>query len=181
MIRLEHFEQRDFSQLIKWIDTETLLQHWSGNLFSFPLTNESLEWYVEDTNEPGVSDAFVYKAIDTETGETVGHISLGGLSYKNRSARINRVLVGNTGLRRTGICQQMIQAVLKIGFEELKLHRISLGVYDNNIPAIKCYEKSGFKQEGHNRDILRFNGEWWSMIEMSILEEEWEESKMYDV
>ncbi|MEO7523759.1 MAG: GNAT family protein [Ferruginibacter sp.] len=173
MIRLERFEEKDFSQLIEWIDTEILLQHWSGNLFTFPLTNKSMKWYIEDTNEPGISDAFVYKAVDAETGVTVGHISLGGFSYKNRSARINRVLVGNTNHRKAGICRQMIHAVLRIGFEEFKLHRISLGVYDSNIPAIKCYEKSGFKIEGTNRDILKFNNEWWSMIEMSMLENEW--------
>lgn len=173
MIRLVHFGETDFDLLIKWIDTETLLQHWSGNLFNFPLTHKSLQWYIEDTNKIEISDAFVYKAIDTETGETVGHISLGGISYKNRSARINRVLVGNTNQRGAGICRQMIKAALTIGFEELKLHRISLGVYDNNPAAIKCYEKSGFKIEGHNRDILKFKGEWWSMIEMSMLEGEW--------
>jgi RimJ/RimL family protein N-acetyltransferase len=176
MIILTAFEKSDFDQLIKWIDTEKLLTHWSGSLFRFPLTEKSLEWYIEDTNIIGDSEAFVYKAVDTETGETVGHISLGGISYKNRSGRISRVLVGNTAQRGKGICRDMLKAVLRIGFDELKLHRISLGVYDNNTSAIKCYEKSGFKLEGINRDILKYEDEWWSMLEMSILEEEWEKA-----
>ncbi len=168
MIRLEKFGREDFNQLIEWIDTEALLLHWAGNLFRYPLTRESLAWYIEDTNEPG-ADAFVYKAVDTATGESVGHISLGGLSYKNRAARISRVFVAQTG---KGICRKMVMAVLKIGFEELKLHRVSLGVYDDNPAAVKCYERCGFKIEGTNREILRHNNEWWSMIEMGILEEE---------
>lgn len=175
MIRLEKFEKQDFKQLMEWISTETLLKHWAGDLFSFPLTEKSLDWYIEDTNEPGISDAFVYKAVDEFTGVPVGHISLGGLSYKNRSARISRVFVDGKNHRGKGVCQQMVKAVLKIGFETLNLHRISLGVYQGNPGALKCYEKSGFKIEGVNRDIMRYNDEWWSIIEMGILENEWKD------
>ncbi len=173
MIRLEQFTKEDFKKLIDWIDTETLLTHWSGSLFRFPLNEDSLAWYIEDTNDLKNSEAFVYKAVDTDTGETVGHISLGGISVKNLSARVSRVLVGNNLHRKAGICQQMVKAVLKIGFDELHLHRISLGVYTNNPAAIRCYERCGFITEGVNRDILKHKGEWWSMIEMSMLEEEW--------
>ncbi len=173
MIILKSFDRNDFHQLIDWIKDEELLMNWSGSLFSYPLTVESLEWYIDDTNVPQVSDAFIYKAVDTETGVTVGHISLGGLSWKNRSARISRVLVGNTDEHRKGICQEMTKAVLKIGFEELGLHKISLGVYENNKAALQCYQKSGFSIEGVSRDILWFNGGFLSMIEMGILESEW--------
>jgi RimJ/RimL family protein N-acetyltransferase len=173
MIILEPFERRDFQQLINWIDTEELLTKWSGSLFSFPLTVESLEWYIEDTNVVNESDAFVYKAIETDTGNVVGHISLGGLSWKNRSARISRVLVGDLSEHQKGICQQMTKVVLKIGFEELGLHRIGLGIYENNKAALNCYLKCGFNIEGVSRDILWFKDEFLSMIEMAVLEAEW--------
>ena len=172
MIKLESFGPNDFQQLMDWIDTQELLIKWSGSLFTFPLTTESLNWYIKKTNVPNESDAFVYKAVDTETGEVVGHISLGGLSWKNRSSRISRVLVGNT-VQQKGFCQQMTKAVLKIGFEELGLHRIALGVYENNKSAINCYLKSGFNIEGVSRDILWYNNEFLSMVEMGILEDEW--------
>ncbi len=173
MIRLEPFGKEDFQQLIDWIDTEELLIKWSGTLFSFPLTLSSMEWYIKNTNVAKESDAFVYKAIDVETGIVVGHISLGGLSWKNRSARISRVLVGNSSEMRRGICQEMTKAVLKTGFDELGLHRISLGVYQNNEGALQCYQKCGFKIEGVSRDILWFKESYLSMIEMAILEDEW--------
>jgi len=174
MIRLEKFGPNDFKQLIEWISDEELLTNWSGALFSFPLTAESLEWYISDTNIAGSSDAFVYKVVDAETAVTVGHISIGGISWKNRSARISRVFIGN-GERNKGYCHQMVTAALKIGFEELQLHRIGLGLYDNNTAALKCYEKSGLKMEGISRDILWYKDKWWSMIEMGMLEDEWRE------
>lgn len=173
MIRLEYFDHNDFDQLIKWISSEELLINWAGSLFNFPLTRTSMEWYLSDTNDPEKSDALVYKVIEEETGETVGHISLGGISRKNRSARISRVLIGNEKSKGKGYCKQMIKAILKIGFEDLKLHRISLGVYDFNLSALKCYQSSGFVIEGTMRDVLLYKEKWWSLIEMGILENEW--------
>lgn len=172
MIKLEPFVQSDFQQLIDWVNSEELLIQWSGSLFSFPLTMDSLEWYIRDTNVVNESDAFVYKAVDIETGKMVGHISLGGLSWKNRSSRISRVLVSPDAGGK-GICQQMTKAVLKIGFEELGLHRIGLGVYENNKAALNCYLKSGLNIEGVSRDILWYNNEYLSMVEMAILDHEW--------
>ena len=174
MIRLEYFDRSDFKQLISWINNEELLMNWSGNMFRFPLSEESLEWYIEDTNVLPTSEAYIYKAVD-ENDRVVGHISLGGISEKNRSARISRVLVGNSEERGKGVCYEMVKAVLKIGFTELGLHRIALGAYDTNKAAIRCYEKAGLKIEGIHRDVLFYKDTYWSMIEMAMLDNEWKE------
>ncbi len=176
MIRLDYFTPSDFQQLIDWLDNEQLLKEWSGSLFSFPLTEQSLSWYLEGANDPSNPDAFIYKAVDTETGEAVGHISLGSFSETHKAARITRVLVGNTAVRGRGYCQGMIKAILRIGFEELGLHRISLGVYDFNEPAIRCYEKAGMKKEGVLRDVVRYQDGYWSLVEMAMLEDEWQQA-----
>lgn len=173
MVKLEYFTREDFDLLIRWISDDRVLQKWTGSMFSFPLTHEKLEWYIKDTNDINSSDVFNYKAVDTDSGKTVGHISLGSISRKNRSARISRVLVGDTCERGKGYCSAMIQAVLRIGFEDLDLHRIALGVYATNHSAIRCYERCGFVKEGINRDVLKYGNEYWSMLEMSILEDEW--------
>ncbi len=172
MIRLEYFGSDDIHQLMEWIQDEETLMNWSGALFSFPLTQDSMEWYIEDVNDISSSEAFIYKAIEETTGEVVGHISLGGISKKNKAGRISRVLVAPQSQGK-GYCSQMVKAVLKIAFEDLHLHRICLGVYDFNKAAIRCYEKAGMVIEGTNRDCLLFKGNWWSLVEMSMLEAEW--------
>lgn len=172
MVRLEQFEPEDFQQLIDWIDSEAVMTSWSGNLFRYPLTERSLKWYIKDTNVFKKSAAYVYKVTD-EDNNAIGHISLGSISWTNRSARVTRVLLGNNGQRGKGCCRQMVEAVLKIAFEDLNMHRVSLGVYSENIAAIKCYEKSGFIVEGIHRDVLRYKERWWSMIEMAVLRPDW--------
>ncbi|GAA4380472.1 GNAT family protein [Hymenobacter koreensis] len=173
MIKLEPFTPADFPQLIDWINDERLMKEWSGSLFSFPLTKDALSWYIEGANDLKDPDVFVYKAVDSKTGGVIGHISLGSISQRDRSGRITRVLVGEACERGRGYCTGMIRALLRIGFEDLKLHRISLGVYDFNKAAIKCYLKAGFKQEGVLRDVVRHGEDYWSLVEMGILEDEW--------
>ena len=171
MITLEPFTPADFAQLIAWVNNEQLLHEWSGSLFSFPLTPSALDWYLEGANDFANPEVFIYKAVESETGQTVGHISLGGISEHNRSGRISRVLVGQGKGR--GYCAAMVRALLRIGFEELRLHRIDLGVYDFNHAAIRCYQKAGFQIDGVLRDVARHGDYYWSLVEMSILEDEW--------
>jgi RimJ/RimL family protein N-acetyltransferase len=171
MIKLEPFTPADFDQLIAWVDTERLLYEWSGSLFAFPLTPSALAWYLEGANDFANPEVFIYKAVESETGRAVGHISLGGISEQNRSGRISRVLVAEGKGR--GYCAAMMRALLQIGFEQLHLHRIDLGVYDFNHAAIRCYKRCGLQVDGVLRDVVRHDDEYWSLTEMSILEHEW--------
>ncbi|GGE20258.1 hypothetical protein GCM10011571_22770 [Marinithermofilum abyssi] len=62
---------------------------------------------------------------------------------------------------------------MEVGFNELQLHRIDLRVFDFNRGAMKCYEKCGFKKEGVLRDARKSRNGYWSLYQMSILEDEW--------
>ncbi|OBZ12132.1 aminoglycoside adenylyltransferase [Bacillus sp. FJAT-27264] len=170
MVELQHFERSDFNQLIKWIDSPEFLLQWGGRVFDFPLNAAQLEKYIEYANSDN-SETLVYKVIDA--GNVIGHISLGEIDRKHNSARVGKVLVGEKIARGKGIGVQMIKEILRIAFDELHLHRVSLGVFDFNVSAISCYEKAGFIKEGLLRDSRKNGAEYWSLWEMSILENEW--------
>ncbi|WP_026898042.1 GNAT family N-acetyltransferase [Daejeonella oryzae] len=173
MIRLEYFTPEDFPLLIEWIDSEELLTNWAGSQFKFPLSTEKLQHYLKKSNDFEHSGTLIYKAVDVASGKNVGHISLSVIDRENRSARITRVLVGNTGERGRGLGTEIIKSMLKMGFEDLNLHRMSLGVYDFNEAGIKCYKNCGFSIDGVLRDIKRRPDSFWSIVEMSILEDEY--------
>jgi RimJ/RimL family protein N-acetyltransferase len=178
MIKLEYFTPDDYQLLIDWISDEHLLMNWAGSHFRFPLTPDKLDWYIRDANDFKDSGTLIYKAIDMSSGKTIGHISLTAVNRENRSARITRVLVGDTSERGKGWGEKITRALMKIGFEDLKLHRMSLGVYDVNASGLKCYKKCGFRVDGVLRDISRHGDTYWSLTEMSILEDEWREVQM---
>ncbi|PEW69868.1 GNAT family N-acetyltransferase [Bacillus thuringiensis] len=167
MIKLESFKKSDFKQLINWINSEEFLIQWSGNAFTFPLDEQQLEKYIESAN------TLAFKVVDEETSDVIGHISLGQIDNINKSARIGKVLVGNTKMRGRSIGKHMMKAVLHIAFDELNLHRVTLGVYDFNTSAISCYEKIGFVKEGLLRESKRVGETYWNLWEMSMLEYEW--------
>ncbi|WP_112182565.1 GNAT family N-acetyltransferase [Paraliobacillus zengyii] len=175
MIRLEYFTEDDFEQLIEWNNgtSPAFLLQWAGPTFIFPLSKSQLSTYLEDSNQQDATK-LVYKVIDVQSGRTIGHISLGNIDYRNKSARIGKVLVGDTSMRGKGTGELMIKAIVKIGFEDLHLHRLSLGVFDFNIGAINCYKKAGFLIDGLLRDYRKMNDQYWSLYEMSILETEWQ-------
>ncbi len=176
MIELKYFERCDFKQLINWVDSPEFLLQWGGPGFNYPLNDIQLEKYIENANHEN-SETMVYKVFDHATGQAIGHISLSRIDRKNSSARIGKVLVGDKKTRGKGIGQKMIKEILKIAFNELHLHRVSLGVFDFNVSAISCYEKAGFVKEGLHRDSRKIGSEYWSLWEMSILENEWLEMK----
>ncbi|KAA0761792.1 GNAT family N-acetyltransferase [Bacillus sp. SH5-2] len=167
VIKLEPFKRSDFEQLINWIHSEEFLIQWSGNAFTYPLNEEQLHKYIESTN------TLAFKVIDEETSDVIGHISLGQIDNINKSARIGKVLIGDKRMRGRSIGKHMMKAVLHVAFEELKLHRVTLGVYDFNTTAILCYEKIGFVKEGLLRESEKVGDTYWNLWEMSMLEYEW--------
>ncbi|MEN1936181.1 GNAT family protein [Paenibacillus sp. 102] len=172
MIELKYFERSDFKQLIDWIDSEKFLLQWGGPVFSYPLQEKQLEKYIENANDEN-ANTFVYKVIDKETRKVIGHISLGKIDRVNKSARIGKVLVGDTSMRGKSVGKKMMEEVLKVAFEQLDLYRVSLGVFDFNASAIVCYERVGFAKERLLKDARKIGDEYWNLWEMRILKHEW--------
>ncbi len=70
-----------------------------------------------------------------------------------------------------------MQVLLRYAFDELNLHRVSLGVFEYNTRAIRAYEKAGFVVEGRGPQELHRDGRRWDMIFMGILREEWQRAR----
>ena len=175
MIRLEYMTRDDFVKVLDWNKNTTpeFLLQWAGPMFEYPLTEEQLGTYFSRGVNEQESDTFVYKIVEAEINQCVGMIELGKIDRRNKSGRVGRFLIGEQDFRGRGIGQLVLQTIIGIGFEEFGLHRISLGVFDFNQPAIRCYEKVGFVKEGLLRDSRKVGYCYWSLYEMSILEEEW--------
>ena len=163
MIRLEQFDKSDFDRLINWIDSEESMIQFSGPIFNYPITHEQLDKYVKANNR------LVYKAINTETNEIVGHAELNKIDDKNKYARICRILIGDKQNRNKGFGKAIIMELIRIGFHDLEIHRLDLGVFDFNHQAIKCYKDCGFEIEGLLKDTTKMGDEYWSVYNMSII------------
>lgn len=99
----------------------------------------------------------------------VGLIELFNISWKNARAEMSIML--HKDLRNKGYGSKAIHKLLVIGFKQLHLNRIYLRVLEDNIKAIKAYEKVGFITEGVLRQESIRAGKKKSQIIMSILSE----------
>lgn len=173
MIHLDKFTNSDFERFISWIDNESFMYQFAGPIFTFPLTISQLENYVSDINRK------VFRVINQTTKKVIGHGEINRIDNKNNNARLCRILIADENDRNKGFGTMIIDELLKIGFGELGLHRIDLGVFEFNKSAIKCYEKSGFKIEGLLRESFVIDNDFKSVYNMSILREEWNLKTQY--
>jgi RimJ/RimL family protein N-acetyltransferase len=72
-----------------------------------------------------------------------------------------------------GYGSEAVSLMLRFGFTELNLRRISLSVFEYNTRAVRAYEKAGFQQEGRLRQALQRDGRRWDELFMGILREDW--------
>lgn len=76
--------------------------------------------------------------------------------------------------QRRGYVTEAALALLRYGFETLKLHRIIATCQPENPASVRVMEKLGMRREGHFRQcIQRENGIWWDEYFYAILREEW--------
>lgn len=72
-----------------------------------------------------------------------------------------------------GYATEAAQAILKFGFEELKMHRIWSWCVAENIASFRILEKIGMHREGHLREKELIKGRWYDNFIYAILENEW--------
>ncbi|WP_414568649.1 GNAT family N-acetyltransferase [Nostoc sp. CCY 9925] len=75
-----------------------------------------------------------------------------------------------------GYATEAAQAILKFGFEELKMHRIWSWCVAENIASFRVLEKIGMHREGHLREKELIKGKWYDNFIYSIIENEWKTS-----
>jgi diamine N-acetyltransferase len=127
----------------------------------------SLEEHRAALSNPDLAH-FVVESV--EDGRAVGYVIVAGLLDANRSAEFRRVVITEKG---KGYGREVLRAVKKMAFEELKAHRLWLDVREHNERARRLYESEGFVSEGMLRECVSVGGGWESLVLMSVLEQEY--------
>lgn len=159
MIRLERFGPQDYANLISWIDTEEMLIQIAGRQMEFPVTEDQLDISQSDKNR------IAFSIIYAETGKSIGHCEL---YLIEGSAKIDRVIIGDSSMKGKGLCSRLMKLLLEYGFYSLNQPVVELNVFDWNTAAIRCYEKAGLKKNPDKTMEFETNGGKWIAFNMSI-------------
>jgi RimJ/RimL family protein N-acetyltransferase len=164
MIEFRPFTNADYDELISWIDSEELLMQISGPNLSFPLTREQLTRNISEPNRRA------YAITEILTGKMIAYAEIYVTS--ENIASLDKILIGDRNMRGKGIGQQIMKQLLFISFMILGTEIATLNVFDWNEPAIKCYEKAGFRINKEKTRSLEFKGVTWQVLNMCLVRSE---------
>lgn len=165
MLRLRPYKSGDAAAITSWIKDKYAFRQWCADRYEcYPLTPADMNaYYQADENNDRI---WGMTAFD-ETG-VIGHLTMRFPNNNQQEIRLGFVIVDDAK-RGQGYGKEMLQLAIRYAFDCIKVDIVSLGVFENNISALKCYESVGFKPV--MKDIpekYQCLGETWICIEMQI-------------
>ncbi len=131
------YQPAHFNFLSRWITSPELLFQFAGTTFSYPITENQLLNYQNENPERNF-----YIGLNTDNKAVAfGEI----IPQKNNIPRLGRLLIGNPAERGKGFGTSFIRLLLAECQALFQTKTVELFVLEDNLPAIKCYQKIGFQ------------------------------------
>ncbi len=108
-----------------------------------------------------------------ETGRVIGDVMLMWISRDHRQGEVGYIFHPDHGGR--GFATEAARVMLRIGFEDLGLHRIIGRLDGRNTASARVLERLGMRREAHFVQNELVKGEWVNETVYAMLAEEWKE------
>ena len=106
----------------------------------------------------------------------VGDVTLFQWSELHRCAELGWIL--DPAHSGHGYATEAAAELMRLGFQELGLHRIVARVDARNDPSLRLAERLGMRREAHLIENEWFKGGWSDEIDFAMLETEWRSDQM---
>lgn len=169
MLRLRPYKKCDAKYIAGWIKDEVSFRKWCADRFDrYPVSADDINAHYDACAE---ADNFYEMTAFDENGVT-GHLIMRFTDEEKSILRFGFVIVDDEK-RGLGYGKEMLTLALRYAFEILKADKVTLGVFENNMPAYHCYKAVGFRgvpqDEAEYFEIL---GERWKCLELELNREE---------
>ncbi|MFH1637085.1 MAG: GNAT family protein [Candidatus Woesearchaeota archaeon] len=165
-VMLRPLNMGDLDNMMQWVNDSEIIGNFA--VFNKKITREEEQKFLEKIIASENDRTF---AIETEFGEYLGNVGINQIHWPSKNGRL-AIIIGHKDQHGKGYGQSAIMEALRVAFEDYKLHKIWLIVFEENRKARHVYEKCGFKVEGILREEYWQKGEYHNMVRMSILEDE---------
>ena len=102
--------------------------------------------------------AFALAMVDRADDALIGSIQLAVTSAQHRRAEMGFVLARSRW--RNGYATEAAAALLRFGFQNLALHKVSATCDPANVGSARVLTKIGMRPEGHLHGHLHIRGQW---------------------
>ena len=165
-MELRRLTFEDLPIRVEWMNNPKI---YSSMHFDLPvLLENTIKWFEKNrTNNQRSDVCFV---------ENEEIVAFGGLtSIDNTLKKAELYIFVNPDSHKSGIGTQATKLLCQYGFEELGLHKIYLLTNENNLAAIKVYQKCGFVLEGRHRDEYLAEERYLDRLYFGLLKTEFDE------
>lgn len=142
MLTLRAYRETDAPKVASWLNDKNVFVWWSaGKLGDYPLEPARLNAFYA----PGIAAGDWFPFVMEDDGEGVGQMLM---RWKNKEAGwLHFGFIVVDGSRRgKGYGSGMLRLAFQKAFGELGASRVTLNVFEDNAPALRCYAALGFKQ-----------------------------------
>ena len=171
LVVLRPVQRSDITYFLLWFNDPEVTQYLGMYL---PMTEMAEQKFIEDLGTSrALTDAiFVIEAIDGEKSKPIGSLGINGINSKDHNATFG-IALGDKQYWSKGYGTEAAGLIIRYGFEQLNLHRISSSAWSFNERSIKMHRKAGFKEEGRRREAVYKNGVYHDEVLFGLLRQEW--------
>lgn len=167
LVKLRAMGPGDAEALWRW-NHDPEVMRWMDD--TYPQSVERVHTWL--TERPRNSYGDVLFGIEAlADGMLIGLVSLTDADPEKGIAKLD-IYVGEKAYWGRGYATDAVRTACRYGFEDMRLHKVTLTVVTENHAARKAYEKVGFVEEGRLRQVFRRDGRWYDMFTMGLLADE---------
>jgi RimJ/RimL family protein N-acetyltransferase len=169
LVYLRPAERTDVPLFVRWLtDART-----TRNLaLRSPISLAMEERWFDELLEHHGRDRWHFVICRLSDDRAVGVIDLHEIDLTNGGAGLG-IVIGDEADRGQGYGGDALDALIDFAFEELRLERVWLDVYDGNPDARRLYERVGFVHEATFRHGMYRGGRFENVHRLAILRSEW--------
>jgi RimJ/RimL family protein N-acetyltransferase len=162
-LALRPYEPGDLAFLHSMFSREDVCRYLPWPPMDLDQARAKLEQRVHQTHLDADGDPLVLVAEESESGRAVGEFML----------RLKSVESLHPDAQGRGYATEGAREILRLGFDELGLHRIVAGCDPRNTGSMRVMDRLGMRREAEFVDYEFLKGEWVGELVYAMLESEW--------
>jgi RimJ/RimL family protein N-acetyltransferase len=171
-VQLRPVKRSDITYFLKWFNDPEVIQYLGLYL---PMTEMAEEKFIENMGTE-ISPSRVGLVIEALIGEAavpIGNTGLSSINSKDHFATFG-IAIGDKDYWSKGYGTEATRLMIRYGFEQLNLHRISSNAVSFNERSIRMHLRVGFKEEAREREAVYKNGKYYDHVAFGLLKTEWQ-------
>jgi RimJ/RimL family protein N-acetyltransferase len=171
-LTLRRYVENDYDDLLKLQSNPDVTRFLLYDVRTPEQVKEALTGRLADVPMDADGQALTVAVVLRDTGQHLGEVTLFLNNVEQRTGEIGYVFHPES--HGHGYAAEASVELLRLGFEELGLHRIIARLDARNTASVKLLERLGLRQEAHFVQNEYLKGEWTDELVFAMLYSEWD-------